>query len=110
MNQRKVFSEYGSIILSRQVRMLEDFCTSLIHHDNILSTESSAGASFEILNQFRQLTQAVAILQLEKPSDWTAFSYTIGSPNDASLSKEEIRQVMQLRIDFSDDAITKVCQ
>jgi len=123
LHQRKVFTEWGSILLKRQVRMLEDFCTSLIiHHDvsNIISTTESygnsgagAGVSFEILHQFQRLTQAVAILQLEKPSDWTAFSYTIDSTssNDTTvLSKEEIRQLMQLRVDFSEEAIANVCR
>lgn len=84
----------------------------MIYHENVPSSSDSgvAGASFEILNQFRRLTQAVAILQLEKPSDWAAFSYSVGSPNDTNLTKDEIRQVMQLRVDFSEDAIAKVCQ
>ena len=82
----------------------------MIHHDTSLSSEAGAGASFEVMNQCRRLSQAVAILQLEKPSDWAVFSYTVGSPIDENLTKDEIRQVMQLRVDFSEDAIAKVCQ
>jgi hypothetical protein len=111
LQQKKLFTEWGSIILSRQVRLLENFCTAMIHHESSLSSEAGAKAGFDILHEFRRLHATVAILQLEKPSDWASFSYSVGTPeNPDSLSRDEVRQVMQLRVDFSVDAIARMFQ
>mmetsp|Transcript_18594 Transcript_18594/g.30089 ORF Transcript_18594/g.30089 Transcript_18594/m.30089 type:complete len:100 (+) Transcript_18594:19-318(+) len=71
----------------------------------ITAGSSSNISTASILTQFERVNQAVSILQLEKPSDWLAFAYRVGHGDDTNLTPEEIRSVMGLRVDFSDEAI-----
>ena len=112
LNQRKSFSDWGSLLLSKQVRMLEQFfCSIVLKEDNesaIIDTAVGANTS-QILNQFHRIKQAITILQLDKPSDWAAFAYEVGKSTDLDLSQKEIRSVMTLREDWSLDKIDAVC-
>jgi hypothetical protein len=51
----------------------------------------------------------VSILQLEKPSDWLQFSYKVGESDQTNLTADEIQKIMGLRVDFSEEAIARVC-
>ena len=112
LDQQKAFTEWGSILLSKQVRLLEHYMCSLVLQNNPSSNEDeisnlSTGNTAGILKRFQKLKQAVTILQLESPSEWAMRSYEIGtSPFD--LTVEEIRKLMYLRTDFSDTAIQAV--
>jgi len=107
LNQKqKQFSEWGSLLLSKQIRTLEEFfCSGVIHQNG----EESGGNTSMILREFQKLAQAVTILQCGKPMDWTAFEDEV-SNTEFDLSKAEIRRVMGLRIDWSVDAIHAVCK
>jgi hypothetical protein len=93
----KVFTDWGSLLLSKQVRMLQSLLQSLVE-----TTQDAPPVSF--LAQFEKLCQVVTILQLERPSDWSIYQPT------SVLTKEELKQTMRLRKDFSADAIVAVCQ
>ena len=108
LNQKKQFSEWGSLLLSKQIRMLERyFCSIVLNDDNDPSMiGASGGDTSQILNEFQKVKQAATILQLDKPSDWTAFANETNSGN--SLSPDEIRNVMKLRHDWSIDNILAI--
>ena len=72
-------------------------------------SSSSSISTASILAQFEHVNQAVSILQLEKPSDWLAFSYKVGDSNETNLTADEIQKVMGLRLDFTEEAIARVC-
>lgn len=97
LNQKK-FSEWGSLLLSKQIRILEDYLCSVI-----LGNDRSSNTSL-ILQEFQKLAQAITILQCGKPSDWSAFEGEVGD-SAFDLNKEEIRKVMNMRIDWSSEVI-----
>ncbi|KAL7467391.1 hypothetical protein ACHAXS_007626 [Conticribra weissflogii] len=103
----KAFNDWGALLLSKQVRMLQNLYCGLVLDSTNTGTTAINTAS--ILEQFERINQAVSILQLEKPSDWLAFAYQVGESNDTNLTVDEIQKVMRLRVDFSEDAIMKVC-
>jgi hypothetical protein len=109
------FNEYGAMLLSKQVRMLQNLlCGLVLESAGPGSTRSAkAGPSsistYSILKQFSRVNQAVSILQLEKPSDWLAFSYKVGDSDETNLTVDEIQKIMGLRVDFSEEAIARVC-
>lgn len=111
LNQRKAFSEWGSLLLSKQVRLLEKFfCSIIFKADHESSIVDTVGANTsQILDQFQKIKQTITILQLDKPSDWAAFAYTVGESSELNLSQDEIRAVMLLRQDWSKDKIDAVC-
>mmetsp|Transcript_21397 Transcript_21397/g.62515 ORF Transcript_21397/g.62515 Transcript_21397/m.62515 type:complete len:447 (+) Transcript_21397:7838-9178(+) len=127
VSRRKRFTDWGALLLAKQSRALQDmFCAMVLEgesggggggkeDDDGHAAADSAGAggaavnTAGILGQFERLNQAVAILQLEKPSDWSAFAYRVGEGAERNLTAEEIRRVMLLRVDFSADAVTAVC-
>ena len=111
LNQRKSFSEWGSLLLSKQVRLLEQFfCSIVFKEGDESSIVDTVGANTShILNQFQKIKQAITILQLDKPSDWAAFAYEVGESSELNLSSSEIRAVMNLREDWSTDKIDAVC-
>lgn len=92
----KKFTDWGSLLLSKQVRMLQTYLSSLVEEDAV----HNAG----LLREWQRVTQAVTLLQLEKPSDWAAYLST-----DDMLTNEEVKRTLSLRIDFSSDAIAAVC-
>lgn len=78
--------------------------------DETLNNAGAVGGNTgEILRQFQKLSQAITILQLEKPSDWAAFAYEVGDSQENNLTKYEIKKIMSLRVDFSEEAIAAVC-
>lgn len=99
----KQFNEYGALLLSKQLRMLQNLLCSLV------LDLAKTGSTVSILNQFARANQAVSILQLEKPSDWLQFSYKVGESLQTNLSADEIQKIMCLRVDFSEEAIARVC-
>ena len=109
------FNEYGAMLLSKQVRMLQNLLCGLVLESRGPGSTHSAKASpstistYSILKQFSRVNQAVSILQLEKPSDWLAFSYKIGESDETNLTADEIQKMMGLRVDFSEEAIARVC-
>jgi len=92
----KRFTDWGSLLLSKQVRMLQLYLSSLV--------EENAIHAASLLQEWQQVTQVVTLLQLEKPSDWAAYR-----DDNRVLSKEEVKQTLSLRIDFSSDTIAAVC-
>lgn len=68
------------------------------------------GNTLDILHQFQRLSQAITVLQLEKPSDWSSFANEVGDSVENNLTKDEIKRVMGLRRDFSEEAIASVCE
>ena len=120
LKERKEFNEWGAMLLSKQVRALQNVYCSLILGSDVSSSTDQAkpilasGATKQvntstILQQFERVNQAVSVLQLEKPSDWLAFAYKVGDSNGTNLTSDEIGSVMSLRLDFSPEAIAKVC-
>ena len=109
VNQKKKFSEWGSLLLSKQIRMLERYvCSFVLNDDRDPSLIRSLGVNTShILNEFQKIKQTLSILQLDKPSDWSAFSYEIG--DGGVLSQAEVRSIMKLRGDWSIDSIMSVC-
>jgi hypothetical protein len=92
----KKFTDWGSLLLSKQVRMLQTYLSSLV--------EENAMHTAGLLNEWQRVAQAVTLLQLEKPSDWAAYQNT-----DDVLTNEEVKRTLGLRVDFSSDAIAAVC-
>jgi hypothetical protein len=73
------------------------------------SATAKTVSTVSILNQFARANQAISILQLEKPSDWLQFSYKVGESDQTNLTADEIQKIMGLRVDFSEEAIARVC-
>lgn len=116
LNGHKEFNEWGAMLLSKQVRALQNICCSLVLGSSVSSKQDEIKAigtatinTSKILRQFERVNQAVSLLQLEKPSDWLAFAYEVGDSDDTNLTPDEIKIVMSLRLDFSEEAIAKVC-
>lgn len=109
------FTEWGALLLSKQLRMLQNIYCGLVLDSYGLSGAKLAKAgnssisTASILTQFERVNQAVSILQLEKPSDWLAFSYKVGESGETNLTGDEIQKIMSLRVDFSEEAIARVC-
>ena len=111
LKSNKQFNDWGAMLLSKQVRLLQNtYCGLVLGPGDADDAALSSINTSTILSQFNRVNQAVSILQLEKPSDWLAFAYKVDGGDDAnSLNSDEIKQVMSLRVDFSEEAITKVC-
>jgi hypothetical protein len=92
----KQFSDWGSLLLSTQARLLQSFCKT------ILTPASDEASGPDLLSYWERLSEVVAVLQLEKPSDWMAYSST------STLTTEEINDTLRLRVDFSQEAIQAV--
>jgi hypothetical protein len=91
-NETRRFTDWGSLLLSKQVRLLQDLLCSLVLDNSDAVVNTSA-----ILSQFERLNQAVTLLQLEKPSDWTVY-YSSQQPH--VLTTTEIQTILSLRVDF----------
>lgn len=102
----KEFNDWGALLLSKQVRLLQNTFSGLVlgsgDSDEVCNTSA-------ILTQFNRANQAVSILQLEKPSDWLMFAYKVDGGDGTNLTADEIKKVMNLRVDFSEEAIATVC-
>jgi hypothetical protein len=116
LKERKEFNEWGAMLLSKQVRALQNVFCSLIlgtgtssRKEEATTVSVSTANTSTVLKQFARVNQAVSLLQLEKPSDWLAFAYKVGDSDDENLTTDEIKAIMSLRLDFSQEAIAKVC-
>ena len=127
------FTDIGALLLSTQVRVLQNMlCSFILDKGNMRASSQTTGplsssspkdlknanidtiTTAPILERMERLAQAVTILQLERPSDWAMYSHGRwdGERKDFSgkgLNKEEVKLVMKLRVDFSQDAIEKAC-
>ena len=90
----KRFTDWGSLLLSKQVRMIQNFMSK--------SIEKLSDRAIPAMPQWERLSQALTVLQLEKPSDWSFYKST------STLSPNELRQILSLRKDFSKDIIDAV--
>lgn len=136
------FTDWGALLLSTQVRTLQNLlCSILLDKEANLNTKlatnpndipssstpvasdpnARAVNTAPILARMERLAQAVAILQLEKPSDWIGFRYNYddgvstngnnesGESIHRFLTRDEVHKVMSLRVDFSEEAVRKAC-
>jgi len=102
----KRFTDWGSLLFSKEVRMVQNHLQSLMQaaaSTVAASHKDQAGAVPVLSTQWERLSQAVTILQLEKPSDWS-FYYQ----STSVFSPQELQAIMQLRVDFSADVINSV--
>ena len=99
----KRFTDWGSLLLSKQVRMLQQFLTKLQETSSSGNsgnqTRKDSNAAYQA---WERLSQVTTVLQLERPSDWSIYQPT------SLLSADELRSAMRLRVDFSIDAINAV--
>ena len=95
----KRFTDWGSLLLSKQVRLLQQFLSNRM--ESVLQGQDHHGAT-PILSSWERLNQVVTLLQLERPSDWTYYQAS------SVLSTDELHTFMSLRVDFSRDAIVSV--
>lgn len=99
----KRFTDWGSLLLSKEVRTVQTHLQSLLHHAASKAAASSQDQALPVLTtQWERLSEAVMILQLEKPSDWAYYQAT------SVVSPQELRAILQLRVDFSNDAVQAV--
>ena len=96
----KLFTDWGSLLLSKQVRMLQQFLSSLM--EKALHGQDYHG-TIPILSSWERLNQVTTLLQLERPSDWSSY-YQASSV----LSAEELQTFLSLRVDFSQEAVASV--
>ena len=93
----KPFTEWGSFLLSKQTRMIQNHVSSLLEH--AADDRTAVRTSFP---PWEKLSQVVTALQLDKPSDWSDYQDT------SVLSANELQSILELRTNFSKDAITAV--
>jgi hypothetical protein len=96
----KRFTDWGSLLLSKQIRKLQSFVSETISQHSSDGDISAVAPNF--IDRWERLSQTLTVLQLEKPSDWLAYQAT------SILSPEELRQTLSLRIDFLSDAVQSV--
>eukprot|EP00814_Leptocylindrus_danicus_P006542 CAMPEP_0116006900 /NCGR_PEP_ID=MMETSP0321-20121206/1993_1 /TAXON_ID=163516 /ORGANISM="Leptocylindrus danicus var. danicus, Strain B650" /LENGTH=803 /DNA_ID=CAMNT_0003475521 /DNA_START=125 /DNA_END=2533 /DNA_ORIENTATION=- len=74
VEREKPFSDWGALVLSKQIRVLETFLCSLLVKDSDDADHVDDGTNVistaPIISSFGKMTQVCAVLQLEKPSDW----------------------------------------
>ena len=126
----KEFTDWGSLLLSKQVRVLQTYLEGLVFTDdsatasgvggnnpsggNNSNTATSSNTSnnvgggngtveLALLEDWEKLSQVVTVLQLERPADWSIYQDT------SVLSTEDLQKTMSMRVDFSRDAIIAVC-
>ena len=101
--RRNRFTDWGSMLLSKQSRELQNFLCGLVQDEG--DGAAAAAATTRVLDPFVTADRAVAILQLEKPADWLTFRYEVGD-DDNDLN---VKDIMNLRVDFSSDVVAAVC-
>ena len=102
---KKKFTDWGSLLLSKQSRMLQTYISTNILQPSAAQLGTGHVAPVNASNLLRiweRLSQVVTVLQLEKPSDWLAYHST------SILSANELSRTQHLRVDFSSDAIESV--
>jgi hypothetical protein len=125
MKTQKHFTDWGALLLAKQVRVIQNELCSLLHYGYEHNFGSAAAtvpiskqshhssallpSTTPILALMERVNQVITVLQLEKPSDWISLKYSAPAGiKNAHLTKEEIRQVMLLRIGFSKEAIASL--
>jgi hypothetical protein len=98
----KRFTDWGSLLFSKEVRLVQN-CLQALMQRAISTHQDQAGAVPILMSQWERLTQAVAVLQLEKPSDWSSYYQST-----SVLSSQELKGILSLRVDFSSEAIERV--
>lgn len=100
------FTDWGSMLLSKQVRLLQTYMMDLLSEDAAPHpvSNNSIIAPTSVHHQWERLSQVVTVLQLERPSDWSIYQST------SVLTTDELRRTMSLRVDFSPEAINAMCQ
>ena len=99
------FTDWGSMLLSKQVRLLQTYVMDLVSVDAAVHPGRNSNiAPTSVHHQWERLSQIVTVLQLERPSDWSIYQST------SVLTTDELRRTLSLRIDFSPEAINAVCQ
>lgn len=102
----KRFSDWGSILFSKEVRLVQNHLQALTEQAVSIATAShqnQAGAVPVLSSDWERLSQAVTILQLEKPSDWSTYYQAT-----SVFSPQELQILLSLRLDFQRDAIERV--
>ena len=119
LRERKRFTDWGALLLSKEVRCVQDMMCAIVSGesgrggrradddgDNV--AEDDLISTVPILEQFERLNQATTILQLERPADWSTMAYS-GVTKGNDLTPAEIQSIMLLRVDFSKEAVASVC-
>jgi hypothetical protein len=99
-NTDKKFTDWGSLLLSKQIRKLQGFVAETMSQQSSNGDTSAVAPNF--IQRWERLSQTLTVLQLEKPSDWLAYQAT------SILSPEELRQTLSLRVAFSVHSIQAV--
>mmetsp|Transcript_65540 Transcript_65540/g.133312 ORF Transcript_65540/g.133312 Transcript_65540/m.133312 type:complete len:814 (-) Transcript_65540:1071-3512(-) len=102
----KRFTDWGSLLVSKEVRLVQNHLQALMERAvsvAAVSHQDQAGAVPVLSSHWERLSQAVTILQLEKPSDWSAFYQAT-----SVFSPQELQAILSLRVDFQRDAIERV--
>ena len=102
----KMFTDWGSLLFSKEVRLVQNCLQALMQRavsTAATSHQDQAGAVPILMSQWERLTQTVAVLQLEKPSDWSSYYQST-----SVLSSQELKGILSLRVDFSSEAIERV--
>ena len=94
----KKFSDWGSLLLSKQLRLLQVFVSRIASPVTDTDAPILSGAP-SLIYRWERLSQVVTVLQLEKPSDWLAYQPS------SQLSPDELHRTLSLRVDFSIEAI-----
>ena len=107
----KKFTDWGSLLLSKQARMLQTFVSSTLLQPSsrnetdggtVVAPVVPASFTAKLLQIWERLSQVATVLQLEKPSDWLLYHST------SVLQPDELARTFALRVDFSADAIQSV--
>lgn len=99
--KQKRFSEWGSLLLAKQIRTLEEYFCSYVVKNN--------GNTNAILSEFKKMAQAITILQCSSPRDWvTTMQHEVGD-SKFDLNQDDVKKVMSLRGDWTQDLINAAC-
>ena len=123
LRERKRFTDWGALLLSKEVRCLQGMMCGIVSGegggggggDDEAMAEDDLISTVPILDKFERLNQATTILQLERPADWSTMAYAVGrngadiDTKSNNLSPDEIQSIMLLRVDFSAEAVSSVC-
>ncbi|GKZ01008.1 hypothetical protein MPSEU_001052300 [Mayamaea pseudoterrestris] len=90
----KHFTDLGALLFSKEVRMIQTFCSK------VMTPSSSDAMAPNLLAHWERLFQVTCILQLERPADWLSYTST--------LTPDEVDATLRLRKDFSQDAVQAV--
>jgi len=96
-NTDKRFTDWGSLLLSKQIRLMQTFVSEC------LTSKWSDARTPNLLHGWERLSHVLTILQLEKPSDWLMYNF-----DPSALPLNELQRTMCLRVDFSVDAVQAV--